>query len=199
MKRFVVCIGATLAMTFVLPAVVFAHVVVTPNQANVGQTVLFSMSVPNERDSSVTTIKLDIPSGLTDVKPTVQAGWTITTEGGDNITSITWTGTIPVGQRADFTFEAQAPAQTGELDWKAHQTYGDGTVVNWDQKPAADEKDDDAATSGPYSVTKIANDLTGTTSKASSNNNSTKTSFALVLSIAALALSVITFVQKRRK
>lgn len=175
------------------PAIASAHVIVTPGQADVGQELVFSVSVPNERTTPVTSLKLAIPKGVDVVTPTVTPGWTITTTGsGDNITAITWTGQIPVGQREDFSFGAQAPANATQLDWKAYQTYADGTVVHWDQKPAG--SDDASGNAGPYSVTKVVDDLT-TPSAASSINKDT---LALVLSVAALVLSIGGLFLKRR-
>lgn len=190
MKKIATGIAAATIGTILLPTLAFAHVVVTPNEANVGARTVFTVSVPNEKEVAVKSIKLAIPSGLQDVQPNVLAGWKITTstdKAGD-VTAITWTGTIPVDQRADLVFKAQAPASTTELDWKAYQTYADGTVVNWDQKPTADEKDDDSSNSGPYSVTRVVNDLdTNTDTPARTDRNDT---LALALSIVAVILSV---------
>jgi uncharacterized protein YcnI len=175
-----------------LPALASAHVIVTPGTADVGQELIFNVSVPNERDTPVTNIKLDIPSGVSEVTPTEKDGWSIqtTTSGtGDNeeVTSITWTGSqIPVGQREDFSFGAQVPGTAGQLDWKAYQTYGDGTIVHWDQTPAG--SDDATGNAGPYSVTKVANDLTGTS--ATSTTSSSSNTPAVVISLAALVIAI---------
>jgi uncharacterized protein YcnI len=165
-------------------------VVVTPAQAGVGASVLFTVSVPNERQAAVSSLKLLIPKGVQDAQPDVTAGWDITTAGSsDSVAAITWTGTIPVGRRADFIFKAQVPATAGELDWKAYQTYADGTVVSWDQKPAANAGDDDAAATGPYSVTKVTDDL-GSSATTAQPAGSGKAALALVFGIAALVLSI---------
>jgi uncharacterized protein YcnI len=200
MKRFLTSIAASLAILFAVPAIAFAHVVVTPNHSSIGTRVLFNVSVPNEKQVPVTSIKLDIPSSLQDVQPDVIAGWDIATatDSKNNVTSITWTGNVPVGQRADLNFKAQLPATAAQIDWKAYQTYADGTVVSWDQKPSASAKDDDAGTSGPYSVTKVTNDLNSKTSTNNSANNSSKTTLAFVFSIVALVLSAGSLFIRRR-
>ena len=170
MKKFVIGMVTSVVLALSLPAVALAHVIVTPGQAGIGQELVFNVSVPNERETPVTSIRLDIPKGVMSVTPTVTPGWTITTDGsGDNITAITWSGTIPVGQREDFGFGAQVPASSTELDWKAYQTYGDGTVVHWDQKPAG--SDDATGNAGPYSVTKVINDLTSSTTTNTSSHS----------------------------
>jgi len=199
MKKLITTSLAALSLAIFAPLTAFAHVVVTPATANVGDHVLFNVSVPNERESDVTMLKLNIPKGLDDVQPDVMAGWTITTEkSGDTVSAITWTGTIPVGQRADFAFKAQAPAQAGELDWKAYQTYGDGTVVSWDQKPVANAGDNDAATTGPYSITKVSDDLDQPAATADQADSS-KTTLAFVFSAVAFALSALSLVWRRRR
>jgi uncharacterized protein YcnI len=195
MKRLLAGITAAV-IVLALPAVAFAHVIVTPGQAGVGEELVFNVSVPNEKEVAVTSVKLDVPKGVTDVTPTVVPGFTISTDGGDNnVTALTWTGTIPVGQREDFSFGAQVPASATQLDWKAYQTYADGTVVHWDQKPAG--SDDATGNAGPYSVTKVVNDLDSsmTTDTKSSNTDT----LALVFSIAALVLSVAGLFIRRRK
>lgn len=137
-----------------------AHVVVRPGDVKTGAYQTFTLSVPVERDEPTIRVKLDIPEGLASVTPTVKAGWTIQTEkhgeGEDAmITAITWTGgEIGVGYRDEFTFSAKTPDQPTDLQWKAYQTYENGTVVSWDQKPTSEEKE--GSTSGPFSVTKVA-------------------------------------------
>lgn len=186
MKKILASSATGVAIALALPAVAFAHVIVTPNQAGIGEELVFNVSVPNERSVPVSSVKLDIPKGVDEVTPTIIPGFTIATTGStDTITSIIWTGSIPVGQREDFSFGAQVPASATQLDWKAYQTYADGTVVHWDQKPAG--SDDAVGTAGPYSVTKVVNDLTSSTT---STDSSSKDTLALVFSVAALALSI---------
>ncbi|MGC1176475.1 MAG: DUF1775 domain-containing protein, partial [Candidatus Saccharimonadales bacterium] len=105
------------SIALLAPAIVSAHVVVNPSQIGIGAEQTFTISVPNEKQSNVTRLKLLIPAGLSDLSPTVKPGWQIqadTTGSGDSavVTAVTWSGgTIPVGQRDDFSFSAQAPAK----------------------------------------------------------------------------------------
>jgi periplasmic copper chaperone A len=126
-----------------------------------------------------------LPDGLKDIMPTVTPGWTITTSGSE----IDWTGgSIPSGQRADFTFRAQVPASPTTLKWKAYQTYSDGSVVSWDQDPVPGHEEDDSMT--PYSQTTVINDLTPSpTPETQSSNSSAST--AETFAIVALALSAV--------
>ncbi len=153
----------SLALAFgvlLTPAVASAHVVVLPTSAQAGEQQLFTVGTPNERESDLTKLTLDIPAGLQEVSPTVAAGWTITTvQSKGNVTSITWDGgNVPAGQRADFTLSAVVPSRTGELHWKAYQTYSDGVVVSWDKPQTAAPNDDSSKiTQGSYSTTTIKN------------------------------------------
>lgn len=180
----------------VAPAAVSAHVVVTPKEVGVAAFQTFTMSVPNEKDVPVTSLRLAMPDGIKEVAPTVKPGWDITTKkSGDNVTEIDWTGgTIPAGMRDDFTFSAQAPAKTATLQWKAYQTYQDGTVVLWDQKPAGNA-DDEGSANGPYSTTTVANDLENPATAPSKSGNTTG---AYVLSGVAIFLAIVALASKRK-
>lgn len=193
--------ASTLAVALAMPAIASAHVVVTPAQVGVGARSVFSVSVPNEKEVPVTALRIEIPNGIQDAMPTVHTGWTIETkqDSDKNVTEISWTGgSIPAGQRDDFTFKAQAPAKATSVDWKAYQTYADGTVVSWDQAPSAKEGDDDSSNKGPYSVTKVADDTeSGSSADNSTTTGNTKTNpLPLVVSLVALVLSVASLTRK---
>lgn len=136
-----------------------AHVVVKPAEAATASFQTFTIGVPNEKDIPTTSIKVLIPEGVKHVTPTQKAGWKISvqTSGPSDdaaVTSITWSnGTVAKGMRDDFTFSGQVPAEATELQWKAYQTYSDGTVVSWDQSSEGGHGSD--KTAGPFSVTKV--------------------------------------------
>ena len=187
-KKIQLFIVATASAFIALAGTAMAHVVVTPSSVGVASFQTFSVSVPTEKDVPTVALKLVIPAGLNEVVPTVKTGWQIDTKGsGDQVTEIDWTGgTIPVGLRDDFTFNAQAPANPTELHWKAYQTYADGSVVSWDAVPTGD--DDANGDKGPYSITKVVNDLNQPAE--STNNNG-----AYVVAVTALALAVLAVVK----
>ncbi len=187
---------ALAGFALILPAWASAHVVVTPNQVGIGASQTFNISVPNEKASPITQVKLDLPSGVQGLTPTAKTGWDITldkTGSGDStiVKSITWTGSIPVGFRDDFSFSVQAPAKTTQLNWKAYQSYADGSTVHWDQKPAA--TDDATGDSGPYSVTKVVDDLavSKTTTPGSKTGSSMLTLLVATTAIIASAVAIV--------
>lgn len=170
---------SSLVLSLLFVSTSFAHVVVKPGEALTSTYTTFSVSVPNEREVPTTEIKLIIPAEIASVTPTVKQGWTITTEQAEapeedshadtRVDSITWSaGSIPEGQRDDFTFSAKTPAEQGELVWKAYQVYADGTTIAWDKsqddQPKKADGSPDFSTSGPFSVTQIV-------SSASADNN----------------------------
>lgn len=194
--------GLLAAAVLLIPGVAAAHVTIQPATVSTGEFKTFTVSVPNEKDQAVTEVKLELPKGLGNVKPTVKNGWTITPqkagEGKDaNITSITWSGgTIPSGLRDDFTFSAQAPESESEIIWKAYQTYADGTVASWDQSPTTESEKEN---SGPYSTTKVVDGLETENSAATSSQSNANTTLPIALSLLAIAISVggLLFSRKR--
>jgi uncharacterized protein YcnI len=187
---------------------VFAHVVVKPNQVGAAAYQTFTIGVPNEKDIPTIKMRLVIPEGLEAVSPNVKPGWTITmkkTGEGEaaKITEIEWSeGSIPEGQRDEFLFSAKTPAKETAINWKAYQTYEDGTVVSWDQNPEFTKnlsnkqiEENEKKNLGPYSQTKIVNDLKNTDSKTTTDESAK----ALQMSFVALALSAIAISLQLRK
>jgi uncharacterized protein YcnI len=197
-----VIIGTGVVMSLLLSTTpAFAHVVVKPNAVGVGAFQTFTVGVPNEKENPTVGLRLVIPEGLKFVSPNVKPGWTIDvkkTGDGDSavVTEINWTGdAIPAGQRDDFVFSAQTPAKETTLIWKAYQTYENGDVVSWDQKPGENE-DDESVT--PYSQTKIINDLTGSDEHAMEMADE-KQSLPISLSVVAILLAAVSLALQMRK
>lgn len=163
-----------------------AHVVVSPREVSVGQRLNFVVGVPTEKEIPTSSVRLVIPEGVESVRPLVKSGWRveIIKNEADLVTEIIWSGgSIPVDQKDEFVISAKAPASETELNWKAYQTYSDGSVVSWDLAPNVEEVEG----SGPYSTTKVVNDLEETSAVIPTNNSSN--GLATVLSIAALGLA----------
>lgn len=166
----------------------FAHVVVKPSEVGVAAFQTFSVGVPSEKDNPTIALRLVVPSGLQEVTPNVKSGWNIDVKKtGDNVTEISWTGgSIPPQQRDEFLFSAQVPAKETTIQWKAYQTYEDGSVVAWDQ---------DSKSETPFSETKIINDLKTPLTAVKSETASGQTLYfvstlAFVMSFLALIFSL---------
>jgi uncharacterized protein YcnI len=177
----------------------FAHVVVSPKQVETAAFQTFTVSVPNEKDTATTSLKLNMPNGLRYVTPTSKAGWTITTDKNSdntNVQTITWSGgSIAAGFRDEFTFSAQVSAEPTNLTWKAYLTYADGTVVSWD----ASETDNDE-NEGPASITKVmanANQPESSDETVADTNSSANR--AIIISTTAVIISFIAIFINTRK
>jgi uncharacterized protein YcnI len=147
--------------SFAVSSNVFAHVTVKPAEVVSSGFQTFSVNVPNEKSISTVSVKVLIPEGLAYVQPNQKAGWQIAVEkegsGLDTtVTSITWSGNeVKADFRDEFTFSGQVPDKTTELQWKAYQTYADGTVVAWDKASNGNGHETEDENSGPFSVTNV--------------------------------------------
>lgn len=199
------CLAGIVASILVVSPI-SAHVTVRPAEVNTATYVTFTVSVPNEKDIPTTEIKLLLPDNISSVTPTVKSGWRITAETSDEseeaghagakVTSITWSGgSIPQGQRDEFTFSAKTPDGTGELVWKAYQTYADGTVVAWDRpeedQPKSADGSPDFSTAGPFSVTRVLDARSADSNNTEQADVGSFDRFTLYISIAALAVSFV--------
>ncbi len=194
------------------PASVSAHVTVTPGEAKSGERVTFAVNAPNEKQVSVTKIRVVIPSQLKSVTPFVKTGWNVDVirEGSgeaERVTEIVWSGgTIPVGLRDEFKFRSQVPVDNTELFWKAYETYEDGTEVAWDQPAESESTASEGETrTGPGTVTKVQKDDPGVADaeKAAHNDQTrrlqSRTNMALIASVIAVGVSLACVVLPRRK
>ncbi|MDB5184430.1 MAG: hypothetical protein JWN38_238 [Candidatus Saccharibacteria bacterium] len=154
--------GLSLAMTLAFGGLASAHVIVQPEEVTTGTEQTFVVTVPTEKNVATTGLRLEIPSGLKNVSPNVKGGWQITTKTSGSgetatVSEIDWSGgDIEPGLHDQFAFSAQTPAGETALDWKAYQTYADGSVISWDQ--AGGETTKETATSGPYSTTSVVSE-----------------------------------------
>lgn len=189
-------LAAAAAVFFAGAGAASAHVIVKPASAGVGSYQTFDMGVPVEKDVPTVGVRLLVPAGVESVTPNAKPGWTITvtkdgTGEGAQATEIDWTGgSIPAGERDDFLFSAKVPAQAATLQWKAYQTYRNGSVVAWDRPPAAEAGGTDA---GPYSTTQVVDDLS-----APPASGSARSAWAVGIALAALALSALSLARSRR-
>jgi uncharacterized protein YcnI len=143
----------SLVSLVVLAAGASAHVEVKPPEVEGGDFAEIAFTVPNElNDASTVKLVVDLPRDqpLASVQTSALPGWQITTkerklaeplelEGAPVtkvVSQITWKATsagIPPGQFQDFPVSLGVLPTSGELTFKAVQTYSDGTVVKWDE------------------------------------------------------------------
>ncbi len=182
---------------------VSAHVVVLPTSVGIGAFQEFTLAVPTEKNIPTISVRLVVPEGLQSVTPNVTPGWKIAVKKigtGDDVfvSEIVWSGgSIPDGQRGVFVFNAKMPATPADLQWKAYQTYQDGSVVSWDENPVAEHMSDDMTANEnemkdeseltPYSVTHVVDDISE--NKSSEHNNDLFVYISLALSLLAIMIA----------
>ncbi len=203
MKKYSFSVAAVAAAMF-LGAYGFAsaHVTVKPGEVKIGAFTDFSVGVPVEKDVPTIGIRLVIPEGLESISPHLKPGWKIDIKRGaaaagsehgaeGPVTEISWTGNeIPAGFKDLFTFSAKAPSKAGSVQWKAYQTYKDGTIVSWDAsaetQPKGPDGKPDFSKVGPYSETKIIDDLAQNNTEEQEDGRSRTESLTLGLSLIAI-------------
>jgi uncharacterized protein YcnI len=113
------------------PSLAFAHVSVRPRESRAGAEERYTVRVPTEGAVATTHVELEIPAGLSVLEVLPHEGATFdTAKQGDRITAITWRKEILPKAVAEFVFRARNPS-SGDLAWKAHQHFSDGTVADW--------------------------------------------------------------------
>lgn len=142
-------VGLVICAVVVVGGPAWAHVSITPESAPKGSFTVLSFNVPNEEATANTTqvvivFPTDHPIG--DASVEAIPGWTVkvekkqldkpiqTDEGEvtEAVSRVTWSGgTIEPERFQQFTVEVGLPDDADSLEFKALQTYDDGTVVSW--------------------------------------------------------------------
>jgi uncharacterized protein YcnI len=134
-------------LVLLVPSFAIAHVSVRPRESKPGTEERYTVRVPTEGAVATTHAVLEIPADVTVLEVLPAEGATFeTAKQGNRITTITWKKAIPPKASAEFVFRARNPV-AGEIIWRAHQHFTDGTVAEW--VGVAGEK-------RPASVTKLS-------------------------------------------
>jgi uncharacterized protein YcnI len=127
-----------------VPAAAFAHAHVSPPIAVKGQSFVYTLAVPTEKEGLETTqIEFSPPPGFAIDSFVPSPGWkrVVTQTGsGDSavITKVTWSGgKVPTGEDASFSFLASA-SSAKTYTFGVRQTYSDGSVVDWNGPESSD-------------------------------------------------------------
>ena len=125
----------------------FAHVSIRPREAKAGATDTYTVRVPTEGSTATIVVVIEIPSGVTVTSVAGAPDTHEETRANGVVTSIRWKVNIAPGDAQEFTFVATIPAKTGDLTWKAHQGFADGTFSDWVEAPSGRR---------PAPITKVA-------------------------------------------
>jgi uncharacterized protein YcnI len=198
------------------PAAAQAHIQVTPSTVAPGDAAKFTVLVPGERDSETVKVELQMPSGLLPFSYEDPAGWkrSLVKASNGSVERVVWTGRAPSDGFTEFSFLAGTPEKPGELQFKALQTYADGTVVRWigapdSENPAAVVKVDASAAKqnaggegeaagGAPAATAAAAAPAATVASSSSDDGGSNT-LALILGAAGLVLGLIALIVALRR
>jgi uncharacterized protein YcnI len=202
MKKLHYCLALIVFSFFGFVKIADAHVTVWPKESTVGTWEKYTVRVPSEKESSTVKIQLDFPKDATVETVLPVAGWNYQFIKGSNgrNTGIVWTATgdgIKAHEFFEFAFIGANPKQASSLSWKAHQTYADGSVVDWTGAPESDK---------PASVTNISvkpdmNEADHSMTHANSTPQATSVSkfewIAVGIASLALLLSLIGLFRKK--
>ena len=222
-------IGATVAAILALPGIAQAHVTVQPGTAEGGGFSVVAFRVPNERDDASTTqLRVTLPQDqpIGSVQTTPVPGWKVTTatrhldkpiemfgEQLDTVVSeVTWTATdggIRPGQFQDFALSLGQLPESGELVFNTLQTYSSGEKVNWNQVAADPSVEPEhpapiltitqAAAEGSVAAESSQSSQEEQVTAAAQSDNASNSTLALILSGAALVLSLVAAVLALRR
>ena len=134
MKRTALLVVFTAGLVLAPPA--GAHAEITPKRVPAASSSTFVLSVAGEENAPTTKVAVQIPRGLSNVKPVPVRGWQVNV--GTRV--ITWTGgRIPQGENGEFEIAALFPDTPGRtLKFPTVQTYRNGTIVRWIGAPASE-------------------------------------------------------------
>jgi uncharacterized protein YcnI len=132
------------AVALALPAAASAHAKVSPPIGLEGESQVYTLAVPTEKEGLETTqVDFAPPSGFNIDSFVPAPGWKRTvqqTGSGEDavITKVTWTGgKVPTGEDAAFSFLA-SPSSAKTYTFGVRQTYSDGSVVDWSGPESSD-------------------------------------------------------------
>ena len=150
LSRALLTAGAAGSVLLLATGVAAAHVSVAAPGAEQGGYTVLTFRVPTESDTAGTTaLTVQLPN-LKSARTEPMPGWTSTVQkdpASATATSVTWTAepgvSVGPGQFQQFVLSAGPLPEQAEVEFPATQTYSDGTVVQWDQKPGADGSEPD--------------------------------------------------------
>ena len=159
MATFMVVSGLSVAAA--IPASAHASVQMYGEKATANSYGAVFIRIPHAAaDRSTVKVEVQIPEGVTAVKPQRLSGWSESvTKGADGktVTSVTWSnGSLPDTSFQDFGIQVKFPATAGVLYFKTVQTLDDGSTVGWVEIPAAGVDGHSLAKPAPAITTVVA-------------------------------------------
>lgn len=142
--RFTLALAATAVVAATAASGAFAHARISPSVSLSGQSELYSLVVPTEKENATTTkVVLTLPEGFSIDSFVAAPGWkreVQQTGSGEEavIQKVTWSGgSTPTGEDSLFQFLGLA-ASSKTYSFGVQQTYSDGSVVDWNGPESSD-------------------------------------------------------------
>jgi uncharacterized protein YcnI len=142
MKRYLAAAAGVAALAVAPNA--WAHAHVSPPVALAKEGQLFTLDVPNEKDSvQTTTVELTPPEGFSIDSVAPVQGWKVGIEktgSGEesNINKVIWSGgKLHANETTNFPFLGSADSSKS-YSFAVRQTYSDGSVVDWSGPESSD-------------------------------------------------------------
>src|SRR3954471_3573220 len=227
-KRSALVAAVVGGLTLALAAPASAHVTVNPNTATPGGYTKVTFRVPNEKDNANTTkLEVTLPAGqpIASVSTKPLPGWTavadktklatpIKSDDGDiteAVGKITWTAdansAIKPGQFQEFDVSLGPLPESGQMVFKALQTYSDGSVVRWIDEPSTEGTQPEhpapvlkpAAATAPAGAPAAANAAVPAPDSGDSGGIDTVGLLGLIARLLALALGAAAFLRAGRR
>jgi uncharacterized protein YcnI len=128
LRRALPAVFAACALCALAPAA-HGHAVVQPTASRPAEQQVYTLTVPNERDTDVVSVSLQVPPDIDSVLVEEKPGWDVRLQReGDRVAVVRWSGGRIAGDQYDaFRFIARNPVRAGELEWKVIQRYTDAT------------------------------------------------------------------------
>lgn len=184
--NYIVTIMMVFTMFMVVAPLAEAHVTVNPSESSTNGYIKYGVRVPVEKDINTTELTLFVPEevNVTTVQPDPDWDHTFEKNDSEQITSVTWkanNGGIGPNEFTEFSFVGVNPDEATEVSWEAHQTYEDGSVVEWVDEPGSEQ---------PASVTKVveSSEAASADSADSSASDSSGMSSWIPIGIASVAV-----------
>ncbi|WP_373894281.1 YcnI family copper-binding membrane protein [Virgibacillus natechei] len=198
----------TVAFLLLMAPVAEAHVTVDPSESTTNAYEKYTVRVPVEKDINTTEVTLEVPEGVSFVSVLPMAEWDYELERGEDaqITSITWSASedgIAPNEFIEFAFIGANPSESGEVSWKALQTYEDASVVEWVGPPDSEEPASVTTIEGGDTVSPHEDGDTATSSETEQEEAQETTEsgsanwIPILLSVVAILLALISLFRKR--
>jgi uncharacterized protein YcnI len=110
-----------------------AHITVWPRESATNASELYTVRVPSEKPIATVAVRIEFPQDVTVSRFVAAPGWKreVSKDASGRIAAVTWSGgEIAPDEIGLLQFQARNP-RTGDVSFKAVQTYSDKSVVEW--------------------------------------------------------------------